>query len=323
MRAIGYTHAFELAWRDPGISCCLFAGRSDTGTGSPLTRPSYKHTRPALTPRPLAALPAQSLRRVARPGSSRRRSGASPAAALLYGRHTSNNPVKYTDPDGHSICVDPHNCNIGYNEKLDITYLRTGTLRAGAESLVRDLTGYPPMTGDNETKLGGAVDIEVMKTIVGVGSRLYDGNDRLIPELSGIFLGNRDAIGNSATTSIERCRAVGTTCFINSSGEQVTRTNGFFGAEGFHEDFYAKGSNQVLHGWAYVASTAVNENARTTAGFVNYFTDRLFRRRDNVQHSADYALAFAGMALGDEVRENPPTSSGEWIDLIENHFGTQ
>lgn len=50
------------------------------------------------------------------PGSSRRRSGASTAAALLYDRHAYSNPVKYIDPTGHCVVLTNDYADACYDE---------------------------------------------------------------------------------------------------------------------------------------------------------------------------------------------------------------
>ncbi len=212
-----------------------------------------------------------------------------------------NNPVRYTDPTGHKICARG---NDGGCDKKE------------------ELWNY---AFDIVEKFGGKNDLKAVTKIVNKAASLYKTFDKLIPALSGVFLGveesNPATIWHAAHT--DACAAVGravTDCGTN-------RNTGAFTDTGFHPDFRDTFS-QPFHFWAYLATAANTDGA---GGPGSYIPGRIIGNVANAYHEIiqpdgagatwqDYALARAGMNIGTLINLGV-ISPNQLANTIEDYIG--
>jgi hypothetical protein len=203
-----------------------------------------------------------------------------PADPQSWNRYSyvDNNPIRYTDPTGHKVCsVDD---NGGCDKKEELWNYAYDTLK----------------------RFSGKNDLEAMVRIVNKASRLYRTFDKIMPELSEIFLGVHES--NPLTilhaAGADSCAGLGREpkdCSLNTDADS-------FWNEGFHRDFQ-DGHNQVFHFWAYVATTASTDMpvGGYALGYIagqggNYVHENLAVGDPTGATWQDYALAQAGMNTG-------------------------
>ena len=154
-----------------------------------------------------------------------------PAGVQGYDRYAyaNNNPVRYTDPSGHSVC---------------------GLSGSGVCTKDEELVAFADKT---VLDYGGKNDLEAVARIVDKAARLYVTYGEMIPALSTIFLGIQESNPLTLINAVgaNECAATGREpkdCGSNSAGEVIWDT-------GFHREF-RDGHSQAYHFWAYLATTA-------------------------------------------------------------------
>ncbi len=156
--------------------------------------------------------------------------------------YTLNNPVKYTDPSGHSACVD-EDCDVQFNPITDELMAPNG-IDAAADSILGEL--------------GGTNDLEAMALMADILASVYDGWDQILPEMSQIFNGTKGygpfSLAQAGLTSFlgGGCGGIGRETHDCPGNEGRPQ----FSDKGFHNDF-KDGHNQPFHAWGYIAQTAV------------------------------------------------------------------
>lgn len=177
---------------------------------------------------------------------------------------------------------------------------------------------------DTVEKLAGKNDLKAMTDIVRKAEKLYKTFDKMIPALSGIFLGieesNPDTILHAR--SADRCAAIGRPeCPANETTEM-------FYDEGFNRNFQ-DGFSQPFHFWAYLVTAANTEGAGKPGG---YLAGQIMGNVGNIIHEIiipdgagatwqDYALARAGMNIGGMINKGE-MQPNELAGIINDQLGT-
>jgi RHS repeat-associated protein len=215
-----------------------------------------------------------------------------------------NNPIRYNDPSGHKECsVDS---NGGCDKKEELWNYAYSTLE----------------------RLGGKNDLLAVVRIVNKAARLYGTYEKMMPELSEIFIGVHESNPLTilhAAGAENGCNGVGREprdCQHNSGSTTFWDT-------GFNKDF-RDGHNQVFHFWAYLATAASTDTSGLPANYLwgsyvavqgNAFHEIYWPWTDPAGSSwQDYGLGVAGIGIGTLVSMGavPPTQLG---NTIQNYVG--
>ncbi|MBI9049672.1 MAG: RHS repeat-associated core domain-containing protein [Anaerolineaceae bacterium] len=226
--------------------------------------------------------------------------------------YVSNNPVRYTDPSGHAICLDPE-CSVVVHPQTDKLISRAGSLKTVAQAIVKDL--------------GTVNDLEGMAIIAEVGASMYKTWDKLLPELSKVFNGTSPILPETALIEgalADRCAGVG-----REPHDCPTNTS-YFLDSGFHEDFQDE-HNQPFHVWANIAQTAYpyGNNAeftqgRALGGWANFIHDPV-QSWLNIEDGwgtswEDYFLSEAGWEIGELITDQT-IQPDELADTLRSQLG--
>ena len=225
-----------------------------------------------------------------------------------------NNPLKYTDPSGHAVCLD--------TECTAVLHPITGRL----------MIGYMPGGLDDKTQIilqyfGNVDDLEAMAQISDLVARYYSDWESFLPEMSRIFLGVETYGPATGICAL----AAGGCGGIGREPRDCEGNEHYFLDEGFHEDFQDL-HNQPYHAWGYVAQTAAPGSAPV------YSVGRLIGIFGNWVHEVgqskigwdggwgtswqDYALSESAMAVGLIVSAEAITPA-ELGDLMRYAFGPE
>jgi hypothetical protein len=228
-----------------------------------------------------------------------------------------NQPMNYTDPSGHAVC--PYSeCDIVVHPKTGHMQLR-GNLYKAAEGLVREL--------------GGKNDLEAMTSIIEAGAGAYRNFDRLLPQLSNIFLGVSEfgpgTLLDAALMSDKNgCAGVG------REPRDCASAKYYFTDTGFHPDF-RDFHNQPYHLWGYIANTAAPGNKANglkgleEAIFANIFHEYaqsrlasagIMKDRGRGTSWYDFVLSEAGMEIGILITDQAITPA-ELAGVIRERIG--
>jgi hypothetical protein len=211
-----------------------------------------------------------------------------------------NNPLRFNDPTGHKTCAPDED---------------------GGCNKIEEFGNY---VYDTLERLGGKNDRKAMTNIVRKAQRLYKTFDKLIPALSGIFLGveesNPDTILHAKNAN--PCAPVGhPNCAANAA-------IGAFGDKGFNRNFQ-DGFSQPFHFWTYLSTAANTQGAGQPGG---YLSGQIMGNVGNIVHEIiqpdgkgatwqDYALARAGMNIGGMINRGE-IQPNELAGVIDDFLGT-
>jgi RHS repeat-associated protein len=211
-----------------------------------------------------------------------------------------NNPTRYTDPSGHRECeADSGNSCMGV-KRLNLWNYAVDTLN----------------------KLGGKDDLEAMARIIDKAVYIYSSYEKVMPELSEIFLGVRE----SSPLTILHAAGAGGCAGLGREPKDCPANDdaGAFWDKGFHEDFRDK-HNQLFHFWAYVATTA-STDFRPGGSILGTYAGMFTGQAGNLYHEVitsgvpgaswqDFALAQAGMNTGIMIALGviPPNELGDYL----------
>ena len=202
-----------------------------------------------------------------------------------------NNPLIYTDPSGHAVCLDDA-CHV-------VLHPVTGRL----------MTGRMPGNVDDKAQiilqyLGGVDDLEALSQTSDLVASYHptDWGD-FLPEMGRIFIGVE---GYGPGTLLAALFAGG--CGgIGREPRDCPGNKHYFLDEGFHKDFRDR-HNQPYHAWGYIAQTAAPGSPMAYAvgrlyGIIGNIGHEYVQSKLNIDDGwgtswQDYTLSESAMAIG-------------------------
>jgi len=230
-----------------------------------------------------------------------------PANAANWNRYayTNYNPIRYSDPSGHTG-EDP-----GDDDPFAYLY------QYAAEQLMR--------VANNEIS-----DLEAMALIVDESAIVYDGDlDQMMPTLSSIFLGTPQTGTTGLISPVINNKLFDGGCDgVGRSKHDCDGNQYSFGDSGFHEDFRDE-DNQIFHFWGYIAQTYSNPffvGLNTTIGVGGNLFHEIVQSSLNIDDGwgtswNDYVLSDVGMYTGIQLSKGE-ISGHEFGDFLRRRLGT-
>jgi hypothetical protein len=212
---------------------------------------------------------------------------------------------------GHSVCPFAE-CQIVVHPKTGRMILHSGSLWAASTTVMKEL--------------GRKNDLEAMAIIVEVAASAYGTYDRMLPQLSNVFLGIRSSGPGTLPLALVDTTLMRWEDECHGVGRDTSDCPGnvdYFTDLGFHPDF-RDNNNQLFHVWAYIAETSFPQDPRW--GQVGQATGALANwLHDSVQTGPgvslqDYHLSQAGMEIGLLIT-NQAISPAELADVIRWRLG--